>query len=89
MECVTGRILKGKTPIVEGVEIWLARTTSGDGKPAWNGTFELPPGTHVDTGKRYRLELEDGRSGEVTVTNVGGPDDTTHTVGFQGTGPLQ
>jgi hypothetical protein len=79
MECVIGRILKGKDVLVDGVEVWLAKGTQ-----KWNGTFELPPGKHVDVGDTYRLELRDGRVGSVKIINVGAPDDVTHTVGFQG-----
>ena len=86
MECLNGRVIAKQQVIAESVEVWLAKT--GDGDSDWEGTFELPSGTHVDTGAGYRLELEDGRSGEFTVTNVGGADDEPHRVAFYGTGPL-
>lgn len=82
MECLTAKVMKGSEVIAENLEVWLAR--SGDGDADWNGSFELPPGTHVDAGGTYRLVLEDGRSGTFTVTNVGADDAQPHQVGFRG-----
>jgi len=53
MECLNGKVTKGQEIVGEDLEIWLAH--SGDGESDWNGSFELPPGTHVDTGETYRL----------------------------------
>ena len=86
MECLSGSVVKGNETIAENLEIWLAHGPEGEGD--WNGTFELPPGTHVDVGGQYQMALEDGRSGPFTVTNVGGEDKEPHAVGFRGTGPL-
>jgi 2-oxoglutarate dehydrogenase complex dehydrogenase (E1) component-like enzyme len=86
MECVTGKVLKGDQVIADDVEVWLAR--SGDGAEDWNGSFELAPGTHVDTGATYRLVLEDGRAGTILVTNVGADDTQPHQVGFRGASAL-
>ncbi|HEX9692215.1 MAG TPA: hypothetical protein VGA22_08960 [Gemmatimonadales bacterium] len=86
MECVSGRLLKGEAVVADNVEFWIAR--GNEGPADWNGTVELPPGAHVDADATYRVVLEDGRQGSVRVTNVGASDETPHTVGFRGAGPL-
>ncbi len=86
MECLKGKVTKGQETVAEDLEIWLA--SSGDGASDWSGSFELPPGKHVDTGGTYRIELEDGRSGAFEVTNVGADDGQPHQVGFRGSSAL-
>ncbi len=86
MECVTGKVQQGDTTIADDLEVWLAK--SGDGETDWNGSFELPPGAHVDTGGTYSLALEDGRAGSITITNVGADDAQPHQVGFRGASAL-
>ncbi len=86
MEFVQAKVVKGKTVIADGVETYLAVT--GEGGIEWNGTFELPQGAEVPPGKGYRLELADGRAGDITVTNVNVSDHGPTTVGFRGTGRL-
>lgn len=87
MECLTAKVLKGQTVIADGVDAFVAVTDAG-GTQEWNGTFELPTGKEIAQGKGYRLELEDGRSGDITITNVNVSDHGPTTVGFRGTGPL-
>ena len=82
MECLTAKVMMGTEVIAENLEVWLARSSNGDVE--WNGSFELPQGTHIDAGGSYRLVLEDGRSGTFTVTNVGADDAQPHQVGFRG-----
>ena len=86
MECLNGKILQGTEVIADDLEIWIAHGSEGD--TDWNGTFELPAGTHVDTGAQFNLVLDDGRRGVFSVTNVGGDDNEPHRVGFRGAGPL-
>ncbi len=86
MEWLQGKVIKGTTPLTGDIEVWLARGKSGPND--WSGSFELPAGAHVDEGGSYRLELEDGRAGTFTVTNVGGDDSEPHRVGFRGASPL-
>jgi len=82
MECLTAKIMKGSEVVADDLEVWLAH--SGDGDTDWNGSFELPPGAHVDAGGTYQLVLADGRAGMFTVTNLGSDDTQPHQVGFRG-----
>jgi hypothetical protein len=54
----------------------------------WFGRFTATPRVLLVAGKKCRLELDDGRSGEITLTQVlaTSPDQT---VDFISTGPLQ
>lgn len=88
MEVLSAKVLKGKAVVAEGVEAFVAVTESG-GTQEWNGTFELPTGTEIATGKGYRIEFEDGRAGDITVINVNVSDHGPTTVGFRGSGALQ
>jgi len=55
----------------------------------WHGTMTITHLTDLETGRRYRIVLDDGRSGEFMVrrnTFAGGTD---RAVAIQGMGPLR
>jgi hypothetical protein len=63
-------------------------TTERDGRTEWYGTITIPHLTTLEAGKRYRLLVEDGRSGEFLVrrnTFAGGEN---RAVAIHGTGAL-
>ncbi len=60
-----------------------------DGLPQWYGTITL---THVMTlsaGQKYRLMLDDGRTGEFLVRRNTSAGDTSRAVAIHGMGPLR
>ncbi len=85
----TGRILVDDGLFLDGVNVHLR---IDDTAPwlRWRGSF-----THKDAwsiirkGSSYTLELEDGRSGEFVVSNIGGSATIQPTVFFVGSEPLE
>jgi hypothetical protein len=66
MERVIGTITDGDRVIVQDMSILMVETGSLGGTPGWQGDFELsrdatPPHRH----RFYRLEVSDGRSGQI------------------------
>jgi hypothetical protein len=51
------------------------------------GRFHLPPGLVVHTGGPYRLELDDGRTGEVFVVSATYSGTEVNGCRFRGYGP--
>ena len=93
MEQIRGRVLKDDQVIIDGVDVWLDVTPTGKSY-RWDGYFDLdviPPGFSPITPSRYRLVLDDGRSGDFFLTKgpVVSSDQEMTKVYFQGTGNLQ
>ena len=60
---------------------------AGAGKE-WSGYFDLPAGLHL-VGGSFRLELDDGRSGDIRVSHVSTGRHQVSVAYFQGSGPLK
>jgi hypothetical protein len=74
--------------VAADVMVNLEETAQGDAA-GWYGTVSVTHMVSVVAGGRYRLVLDDGRSGEFTVrrnTFAGGAD---RAVAFHGVGPLR
>ncbi len=81
-------------------EVWEADSVIGkdirvaleeddrDGIQAWFGTITLTEGAALIAGQRYRLVLDDGRTGEFTVQRNTSAGDTSRAVAIRGAGPL-
>jgi hypothetical protein len=70
VEHVRGRILKGDEVILEGLDITLNLREPHGRLKQWGGSLRLGPADHIEPGGPYRLELEDGRAGAITVVKV-------------------
>ena len=76
--------------IAEDVNLTIEETQF-EGTPKWYGTISITHLTDLPAGKRYRLVLDDGRTGEFLVrrnTFAGGVTGADRAVAIQGTGPL-
>ena len=60
-----GRIIKPETTFIDHVAINLDEES---GPASHHGHLELPVGAAVRIGETYRMELYDGRAGEVRIT---------------------
>lgn len=69
MQQTTGTLLQGGVILGPDAEIILVVDPTAEPSP-WYGSFVLPVGTELSEPGRYRLELADGRYGDVTVTRV-------------------
>ena len=60
-----------------------------DGVMEWFGTITVAHLTSLSTGQRYRLLLDDGRTGEFLVRRNTFAGDVNRAVAVQGVGPLR
>ena len=70
MERVRGRMLKGDEVILEGLDITLNVREPVGRLKQWGGSLQMNLAVHIQPGAPYRLELEDGRAGDITVVKV-------------------
>ena len=89
MQHFSGNIQDGNQVLVENAEGILFVNAPPGRMKSWHGTFDLPTGKHIEVGGRYRLELSDGRSGEILIKRVHLNSTGMNAVEFQGSGPLQ
>ena len=84
---VRGTVKDGEKVLLEGVDTWVDFVDSLSGTRSWRGQLVLPGSKHIEPGGPYRLELEDGRAGDIFVTLVpmSGEDEV---VKFSVTGPI-
>ena len=89
MAFFTGKILRGDQVVVDGVSGRLDQVALPGGLSEWKGEFRLPQGQPLPAGGGYRVVLDDGRSGDISVSrsSVGGHQSTA--VNFHGDGLLQ
>ena len=89
MVVLRGTVFSGDEILVKHSAVYINEKTDSDsGTARWFGSFDLPKGTHIEPGGPYRLQLEDGRSGNILVLNVQIGSISGSVVDFQGTGPL-
>lgn len=53
------------------------------------GSFKLPIEKNIKAGGPYRLILDDGRSGDIIITNIERSSSGKHLVNFKGSGLLK
>jgi hypothetical protein len=87
MAFFTARILsKDGGVIADNVEVWILFFCHGN-QESWDGSFEVPVTTPL-TYQTYRIQLFDGREGQITnITTLLRGDNIL--VYFEGSGPLQ
>lgn len=92
-----GKIEMNSQTLVESTSIWVDEPQADDvGLSTWSGTFDLPEdfpiskfiGFRNNPRAPCRIILDNGRSGDVIITDVGGITLPT-TVSFMGTGDLK
>jgi hypothetical protein len=84
-----GTIKDGDKILIENVAIWYDVTIDPrSGLKGWYGSFTSQTEKYVEPGRPYRLILDDGRSGDILISNVEirGSDCT---VRFRGSGTLK
>lgn len=75
------------TELAAGIQVTIEETERG-GEKEWYGTASVTHLVALSAGQKYRLVLDDGRTGEFMVrrnTYAGGAD---RSVAFHGTAPL-
>jgi len=87
---IYGKIKKGDSTIIENIPIWFEfKKDSRSGLKEWYGLFKLPNKRNISQGGPYRLILEDGRSGDILLTNIEISSSGKFDVKFQGSGLLK
>ena len=82
-----GKIKKGDSTIIENISIWIDFKVDPRSKLSeWHGSFKLPVEKNIVPGGPYRLILEDGRSGNIIITNLRPNSSGRSVVIFKGTG---
>ena len=88
MEHARGRITSGDDVLADGVDVWIERIPRGK-LYEWHGGLTLPEGHSVFVGVLYRLELDDGRSGEISIARQQMTSSGQKETIFNGSGPLE
>ena len=93
MKQLWGTVQQGGEVLAEHVEVWLQESVDPrSGIMDWDGSFAVPAGVFLEPGNLYRLMLEDGRSGDVIVSEIqisSGIRGQAIPIRFVGTGPLR
>ncbi len=85
-----GKIKKGDSTIIENIPIWIDFKVDPRSKLSeWHGSFKLPIEKNIRPGGPYRLILDDGRSGDIIITNIERSSSGKHVVNFKGSGLLK
>jgi len=87
MEHVRGRVLDGDKVLAEGIEITAVVDPRARSK-RWYGCFIVSGAWSPELSGPFRLEFDDGRSGEILVRRTKSSDSEQTTVFFDGTGAL-
>ena len=88
MRTFQASIRQGDKVIVKKVTVYLEETTRPDGIRTWYGVFQLAGDDPYIEPDKYRIHLDDNRSGEILVTNVTMSSHAPTQVTFMGSGPL-
>ena len=73
--------------VCKEVTVMIEETKSQDA--AWYGTISATHQAPLEAGKRYRLVLDDGRSGDFLVRRNTFAGDASRSVAIHGEGPLR
>ena len=69
IEHAHGKITSRGDMLADGVDVWIEKVLHGK-LYDWHGGLTLRQGHFIGVGGPYRLELDDGRSGEILVTKM-------------------
>lgn len=89
MEQVCGKIKKGDSVLIENVSILIDSTINKKSKlKEWHGSFVLPALKNITPGSPFQLFLDDGRSGNIIITDIKITSSAKQLFYFMGSGPL-
>ena len=83
MEIHNASIYKNEKLVLEDVQVSLNILNK-----RWTGTFQLIKYQHFEPGEKFRLRLDDGRSGEIFIENEHSSSHGPTRLSFVGTGHL-
>jgi hypothetical protein len=83
MTIFPGKVLQKGQIVLDNLLCKIQFHTAIGGVKSWAGRFDLAPGQTISPGD-YRLELENGRTGMISIIKVLAPE-----VHFVGVGPLE
>jgi hypothetical protein len=89
MEYLRASLKEGDQVLFENLEVNLFVRESASGLKEWYGSFELPASGYIQPGGPYKLILEDGRSGDILMSDILISSDLPTLVHFLGSGPLE
>lgn len=89
MEQVCGKIKKGDSVLIDNVSILIRSRTNQISKlPKWHGSFVSLTLTNIKPGGSFQLFLDDGRSGNIIITNIKITSSVKQVFYFMGSGLL-
>lgn len=88
MEYLRASVKEAEEVLFENLGVNLYVRKSASGLEDWYGSFELPAGGHIEPVGPYKLILEDGRSGDILISDISISSDLPTLVHFLGSGPL-
>lgn len=75
----------GTTELLKDIVVRI-QEVHGKTRSSWHGSFEIGD-KHIPLGE-YKIKLEDGRSGDVIISNMSTGSHGKTQMAFQGSGPL-
>jgi hypothetical protein len=88
MRAYTASVSDGEKVLLDAIKVYVDVRENPSSFQSWGGTFQLTGEAHIEPGGPYKLKLEDGRSGDIVVTNVTVSSYAPLRIVFTGTGPL-
>ena len=89
MRQYSATLKSGNKTIRENFSVWIDEfVESESGLREWYGSFELPIKNIIEPDGPYSLELDDGRSGDILISNVQITSKGSR-IDFRGTGALR
>ena len=88
MQFLKAEIHDGKRTLLEDVSVYIKEVTEPSGIKSWYGGLRLHYDQRIEPGGPYGISLEDGRTGEILVTEVSTSPPPPTRVWFRGTAPL-
>ncbi len=89
MEQVFGKIKKGGLVLIDHIPILISpRTNHVSRLSGWYGSFVSPTFTNITPGGPFQLFLDDGRSGNIIITNIKITGSVKQVFYFMGSGLL-
>ena len=88
MQFLKAEIHDGERTLLEDVSVYIKEVTEPSGIKSWYGGLRLHYDQRIEPGGPYRMSLEDGRTGDIYITEVKMTSPAPNNVWFRGTGPL-
>lgn len=75
----------GTTEVLKDIVVRIQEV--GGNIRSWHGSFEIVD-KHIPLGGPYRIKLDDGRSGDIIISNMSTGSHGKTQMAFKGSGPL-